>query len=118
MGNVKNKILSGFQWKRKWVRVMLIASTVIMLALIFTPKFDLQERPMMVTESLQYDLPETYVDSLEQKTTPRSQPKRIVRQVEQKEPFDWKGTITWAIGAMNGFILIVLNIKNLVLKKK
>jgi hypothetical protein len=40
-----------------------------------------------------------------------------IQIVKEKEPFDWKGTITWAIGALNGFVLIVLNIKNLIFKK-
>lgn len=40
-----------------------------------------------------------------------------IQIVKEKEPFDWKGTITWAIGALNGFVLIFLNIKNLIFKK-
>jgi hypothetical protein len=40
-----------------------------------------------------------------------------VQIVEAKKPFDWKGTITWGIGAMKGLILVFLNLKNLLFKK-
>lgn len=40
-----------------------------------------------------------------------------IQIVQESKPFDWKGTITWAIGAMNGLVLIILNIKNLIFKK-
>jgi hypothetical protein len=52
----------------------------------------------------------------EDTTFAASEPFKI-QIVKEKEPFDWKGTITWAIGAMNGFVLIILNIKNLIFKK-
>jgi hypothetical protein len=41
-----------------------------------------------------------------------------IQLVEPKKPFDWKGTVTWLIGAINGLILVVLNIKNLIVKKR
>lgn len=37
--------------------------------------------------------------------------------IAQTEPFDWKGTISWAIGAVNAIVLLALNIKNLRKKK-
>jgi hypothetical protein len=40
-----------------------------------------------------------------------------VQIVEAKKPFDWKGTVTWGIGALNGLILVFLNLKNLLFKK-
>ena len=39
MGRVKQKVASGLQLHVKWVRVMLIVSTVAILGLIFVPKF-------------------------------------------------------------------------------
>lgn len=41
-----------------------------------------------------------------------------VQIVEPVKPFDWKGTVTWLIGAINGLILVALNIKNLIIKKR
>jgi len=40
-----------------------------------------------------------------------------VQIVEAEKPFDWKGIVTWGIGAMNGLILVFLNLKNLLFKK-
>jgi len=36
--------------------------------------------------------------------------------LKAKEPFDWKGTVTWGIGVLNGLVLVVLNIRNIILK--
>jgi hypothetical protein len=40
-----------------------------------------------------------------------------IQIVSEPKPFDWKGTITWMIGAINGLVLVVLNVKNLIVKK-
>lgn len=49
-------------------------------------------------------------------TIRKSEPLQV-QIVEEKKPFDWKGTVTWMIGAINGLVLVVLNIKNLIVKK-
>lgn len=40
-----------------------------------------------------------------------------IQIVSEKKPFDWKGTITWGIGAINGLVLVFMNIKNLLKTK-
>jgi len=57
---------------------------------------------------------------------PPPPPDNATKQLEEttggtlkaKEPFDWKGTITWGIGVLNGLVLVVLNIRNIILKGK
>jgi len=40
-----------------------------------------------------------------------------IQVLQEAKPLDWKGTITWIIGAINGLVLVVLNVKNLIIKK-
>lgn len=35
-----------------------------------------------------------------------------VQIVSEPKPFDWKGTITWGIGVINGLVLAFMNVKN------
>lgn len=126
MGRIKRKILSGFQWNLKWVRVMLTVSAIAILGLIFIPKFG-QEKTVELIESPIVYMEETAADSIIINGTDTIERKLYNRPIHvdrlkqlppQEEPFDWKGMVTWAIGVANGLILVILNIKNLILKKK
>jgi hypothetical protein len=60
------------------------------------------------------------VEALSQDTTVSEDKSAAPIQIQIVEPpksFDWKGTVTWIIGAINGLVLVVLNIKNLIVKK-
>ena len=130
MGKIKENIVSGLQLNNKWVRSMLIISTIIILVVLFFPQKSFKQT--YVPQNIEYildSIPFLIEIATEQSDSTRQVP--IIRErpvpyridgvkslQKASEPFDWKGTITWAIGAMNGLILIVLNIKNLILKKK
>lgn len=131
MTKVKENIKTGLQLHLKWVRVMFIVSGVVILGIIFFPVTKREIRPKVLMYSPAKPAPYAadsigVVDStkgieddssvVKSSRTIASEPIQI-QIVKEKEPFDWKGTITWAIGAMNGFVLIFLNIKNLVKKK-
>ena len=124
MGKLNQKIVSGLQWRKKWVRIMLVTSVFAILVLVFIPDFN-QSKPIVlpVEEMIMADsifTVERPAGEIQPKTISRPVPRQVESIIKEqpKEPFDWKGTITWAIGAMNGLILIVLNIKNLIFKKK
>ncbi len=122
MKNVKQNISSGLQLHVKWVRVMLIVSVIAIIGVFLYPNqvreklvpIKLLSAPSRVND----DSTAVASDTLHRlgSRSVASEPIEIVL-VKQKEPFDWKGTITWAIGALNGFVLIFLNIKNLIKKK-
>lgn len=125
MGKIRQKIASGFQWKLKWVRVMLIVSAVAILGLIFIPKFGQEKMAYQIKESIEAPAAEEMaeidgVDSIRRTIhINRPVPVERLRQLPpEEEPFDWKGMVTWAIGVANGLILVILNVKNLLLKKK
>lgn len=119
MKKIKQKISTGFQLHLKWVRFMLILSTIIIVTLVFIPTKKLSEPP--ISESKKYEfISETQQDTVTVQQTMTPYTKNVHRSADRtkhKEPFDWKGTITWAIGAINGLILVALNIKNLFFKK-
>lgn len=54
-------------------------------------------------------------DKVDSAVAAKSEPIQV-QIVEATKPFDWKGTATWMIGAINGLVLLVLNLKN-ILKK-
>ena len=119
MKNIKQNISAGLQLHVKWVRIMLIISVIAMIGLLLYPN---PVREKLVPIKLLSTPVKPTIDSIAADTIPRmgncvaSEPIEI-KIIGEEQPFDWKGTITWAIGAMNGFILIFLNIKNLIKKK-
>lgn len=122
MRNFFKQIQNLFQLKLKWVRMMLIISTTTVLVLfIIPPSSKHEEIPVKALQEQTMDeFAMEYADSTS--TQPilaqSAQPIEIkIINEEKEEPFDWKGTITWAIGAINGLILVILNIKNLIKKK-
>lgn len=128
MGRVKQKIATGLQWNLKWVRVMLIVSAVSILGLIIVPKFGQEKAAQRIEEPIVYmeeapaaadDVVINERDTMQRKIYSRPiHADRLQQLPPQEEPFDWKGMITWAIGVANGLILVILNVKNLILKKK
>jgi hypothetical protein len=99
----------------KWVKVMLVVSVVAILGLTLYPD----------TRVLTYETLEIPVEDLPMKSMPEMLGERndsvvIIEQpvieelvTAEKPPFDWKGTISWLIGAGNGLALLILNIKNI-----
>lgn len=110
----------------KWVRFMLFTSVVIILGIIFFPVVKKEVRPpvvMMQVDSMMVEKSMVSTDTMSknqplmykmEKTT-ASAPIQV-QIVETKKPFDWKGTLTWVIGAINGAVLLFLNIKKLFVK--
>lgn len=118
MKNIFKNIITIFQFNLKWVRIMMIISILTVLALFTIPS--LQKNDKIPVKALREHVMEEYALERADSTIHPLLAKPIEIKIinEEKEtPFDWKGTITWAIGAMNGLILIILNIKN-ILKKK
>lgn len=121
MKNVKQNISSGLQLHVKWVRVMLIVSIIAIIGVFLYPnpvREKLVPIKLLSAPRVNDDSTAVAADTLHRLSSRSiaSEPIEIVL-VKEKEPFDWKGTITWAIGALNGFVLIFLNIKNLIKKK-
>jgi len=128
MATVRQNIAKGFQWHVKWVRTMLIVSVLFVVGIALYPDknpqkiaYDLNKRISKNREAIRpAPVPDSTLFSIEERRISReiasSDPIKI-EIVQEKKPFDWKGTITWAIGAINGLILVVLNIKNLLIKK-
>jgi hypothetical protein len=129
MNKINQNISKGLHLHVKWVRVMFIVSAIAILGVLFYPttvreKFvpkKLLSAPAKVSADSISSV--EYAKGIEDDSTMVKSSRTIASEpiqiqiVREKEPFDWKGTITWAIGAMNGFVLIFLNIKNLIKKK-
>ena len=110
------EIINLFQFRLKWVRIMMIVSVLTVFILFILPVQKYQEVPVKAMREMAME--EASNDSTIIEPIVAQQPLEIKIITEKEEkPFDWKGTITWAIGAMNGIILVILNIKN-ILKKK
>ncbi len=134
MGRVRQKVALGLQLHVKWVRVMLIVSAVAIIGLIFLPKFTGYKSEAVQEIAFSIDSLAAPAPAVEEPTTSIDTNRRIISRrpsshmpmrqpvqvqiVQEDEPFDWKGTVTWGIGVLNGLVLIVLNIKNLILKKR
>ena len=134
---VKETVATGLQLKRKWVRVMLISSLIAIIGIILIPvemkREEAGQIQMMQVDSLRkYSAPilDTTIALKDTKDSARliirkmnPQSKSAIHRpipvtiVETEKPFDWKSTVTWIIGAINGLILVVLNVKNLLTKK-
>jgi hypothetical protein len=109
------EIINLFQFRLKWVRIMMIVSVLTVFILFILP---VQKQKVPVKILREFAMEEASNDSTIIEPIVAQQPLEIKIITEKEEkPFDWKGTITWAIGAMNGIILVILNIKN-ILKKK
>ena len=134
--------------QKRWVRIMISVSLVIIIIVITIPIKHLKmerTRPLIykVNDSVEIashakDLRilrnridsvrlnktignEFYVgDSVKNFESPVPPPEKQLNEptLKAEKPIDWKGTITWLIGAMNGLVLVVLNVKNLIFKKK
>jgi len=144
MGKIVQNLIRALQLDHKWVRVMLSVSILAIVVIFFIPT-TMKTYRVMSSEEITMDVPlmDTTVvlqDSSTARVIIRRQPANIDRMqpvpplppkdtikgneplqiqiVKEKEPFDWKGTVTWGIGAMNGLILVFLNLKNLLFKKK
>jgi len=110
------KLIQILQLDHKWVRVMLGVSAIVILGILFVPNMGIMKQEMS-REPIAYSIDKAVGDTL---ITDRNEPAPAPAEeeiVEEKEPFDWKETITWAIGAMNALVLVLLNVKNLLLKK-
>jgi len=143
MGKVVRKIKAGLQLNHKWVRVMLSVSVVVILGIIIYPNRGMKYSKSVesINEAIM-DTTIVMPDSSTARVVVRRQPMSIdrpllsapapaiesgegiegdvksneplqVQIVETDKPFDWKGTLTWIIGAINGLVLLVLNLKNI-----
>jgi hypothetical protein len=139
MSKFKEKTISVLQLKSKWVKIMFTVSIFAVLIIIFfpTPKKEvmismgaadslaIRHKPIMDTVVYAKNINDSVrmiIKRIEPVPPPPPEASRSIASVEEttvaeKKPFDWKGTITWAIGAINGLVLVVLNIKNLLFKK-
>jgi len=109
-----NKIIGALQLKVKWVRIMIIASIIVLGIIFIIPEQHPERTPIKAMREMTM---ESIADSTAVQPIVSSPIEIKIVNEEKEEPFDWKGTITWAIGALNGIILVILNIKN-ILKKK
>ncbi len=114
------QIINALQLKLKWVRIMIILSIITILLLFIIPPFFQEYKTIPVKELYEIDEKTDSVSArhISAPAPVESAPIEIkIINEEKEQPFDWKGIITWAIGAMNGLILVILNIKNLLKKK-
>lgn len=114
------RIIQILQLDHKWVRVMLIVSTLVILGIVFLPNIKSKvEYAAPAADTVMVDDGRRYFDVGDsvREVYKQFEPLQIP-VTKEKEPFDWKGTISWAIGIMNTFVLVILNIKNLILKKR
>lgn len=114
----------------RWVRIIMILSLIAVIGILTFPEFSKAKETISLTtyKTIEIDTikQDTVVNSIvlnKSMDVPDSTyfetkhgSAMVETTVKQSEPLDWKATITWGIGAMNGLILIVLNIKN-ILKK-
>lgn len=139
MNTFKEQVVSKLQLKFKWIRIMLISSAIIILAIFFVPSMKKEatsqeyNRPMMDSafminsDSLSHNeinQPTIHRPSLTRpanvnRNEPKPPPSVLSDEetIKEKEPFDWKETITWGIGSLNALVLILMNIKNIFFKK-
>jgi len=139
---MKTKIKNRLQLDKKWIRVMLTLSVIVIIGLSVYPDQGANHMVKSISE-----MPET-MKSVQKLSAPMIQdtvmidgemsgeefdraiadydnalevPARSPASIEleevpvlaQREPFDWKGTISWVIGAANAMVLLMMNIKNL-----
>lgn len=102
---------------KRWVRWMLSLSILIIFAIAIFPgiktnsieaKHNIIHTEISNSKSIEKGLFEA--DTTQKSTTQPIAP--LI--VESKKPIDWKGSITWTIGLINGLVLVVLNVKNLI----
>jgi hypothetical protein len=135
MNTFKEQVISKLQLKFKWIRVMLISSAIIILGIIFIPTMKKEAMPQEYAKPMMDSTVVMNSDSsinhptIHRQTFPR--PANVNRNepkpppsaasdeetIKEKEPFDWKETITWGIGSLNALVLILMNIKNIFFKK-
>jgi len=139
MGKVGQKIAKGLQLDHKWVRAMLIISAVMIVGVLLYPSVGnkMAMREMEVADNTVMDTTITMPDSshtrliISRRPASIDEPKAVppadslgkseplqVQIVQGDKPFDWKGTISWVIGAVNGLVLMFMNLKNVVFKRK
>ena len=97
---------------------MFTVSVVAIIGLTIFPDLKPVEKS---AQSIEYPIQERY--SITNDTTILTRPEMESRRpasvleevpvIATKEPFDWKEMISWVIGAVNGVVLLVLNIKNI-----
>jgi hypothetical protein len=142
MGKVGQKIVKGLQLDHKWVRVMLSISIVLVVGLLFYPSTKISymtssKESKVMLDTTRVDIEKSTSITIEGNDTivrhhinvptvsrpvnrtiasvdtiSKSEPIQV-QIVEEKKPFDWKGTVTWIIGLINGMVLVVLNLKNI-----
>lgn len=86
---------------------MLIVSVLIIVGLSIYPD---AQQPVM--EMREMPMQEMIDDSTALRQVPIMQPIQV-EILEKEKPFDWKEMISWVIGAVNGVVLLVMNIKNI-----
>lgn len=138
MVKIIQKLILIFHLDKRWIRIMLSTSLLIIFIIITIP---IQHRKIERIKPLIYKVNDSIVvtnnailrgrfdtvrlisnefnvgDSVNKPVPPPEQQLDELT-LKAEKPIDWKGTITWLIGAMNGLVLVVLNIKNLIFKKK
>ena len=82
----------------KWIVIMLVVSTLIIVGLRIT---DSKQISMPIMESIEMPMDDY-------KSTPIQ-----IEIIEKEKPFDWKEMISWVIGGLNGVVLLVMNIRNI-----
>lgn len=145
---ILQKIILILHLNVRWIRIMLTVSLVIIIIVVTIPiqhiktnkikLLNTEVRDTVKIASHVRDLRilrnkidsvrlnktignEFYVgDSVKNFESPVPPPEKQLNEptLKAEKPIDWKGTITWLIGAMNGLVLVVLNVKNLIFKKK
>lgn len=106
-------VLKVLQFQNKWVRTMLMVSILLVIGLSIYPVKELsqvqmyEEMPMREMQRM-----EIYDSTAIEIHVPKPKPIQV-EILEKEKPFDWQGMISWVIGAVNGVVLLVMNIKNI-----
>jgi hypothetical protein len=118
---LKTKVGKTLQLDKKWIRLMLTLSIVAIIGLSIYPEGGMMKsKQAMESVPMQRfqrpNMPEIYINDdstiVEEPIVSAQEPIEI-KIVKEEEPFDWKEMISWVIGAINGVVLLVMNIKNI-----
>lgn len=83
---------------------MLIASVLAIVGLSVFP----DARPMQMKRVMKSIQSENIIAA----DTTNKQP-IVIQIISEPKPYDWKGTISWVIGGINGMVLLIMNVKNI-----
>lgn len=121
------KVKQALFLHNKWIKIMLSLSIVAIIGLSVYPDQTAKRMVKSVSE-----MPETLKSierlsprldtvgqpipmesAVEEQPAVSSQEHLHVHIITEPQPFDWKGMISWVIGAVNGVVLLILNIKKI-----